>query len=53
MPSSYLVIESQDRFEFRDVEEGYRLVAGLASRGIPVTLSLVLNGVLAARQSGG
>jgi sulfur relay (sulfurtransferase) complex TusBCD TusD component (DsrE family) len=50
MPSSYLVIESQDPFEFRDVEEGYRLVADLAARGAPVTLFLVQNGVLAARQ---
>jgi sulfur relay (sulfurtransferase) complex TusBCD TusD component (DsrE family) len=50
MPSSYLVIESQDPFEFRDVEEGYRLVADLAARGGPVTLFLLQNGVLAARQ---
>ena len=50
MPSSYLVIESQDPFEFRDVEEGYRLVADLAARGISVTLFLDQNGVLAARQ---
>jgi len=50
MPSSYLVIESQDPFEVRGVEEGYRLVADLAARGIPVTLFLVQNGVLAARQ---
>jgi hypothetical protein len=33
MPASYLVIESQDPFEFRDVEEGYRLVAELAAKG--------------------
>jgi sulfur transfer complex TusBCD TusB component (DsrH family) len=50
MPSSYLVIESRDPFEFRDVEEGYRLVADLAARGTSVTLFLVQNGVLAARQ---
>jgi hypothetical protein len=50
MPSSYLVIESRDPFEFRDVEEGYRLVVDLAARGISVTLFLVQNGVLAARQ---
>jgi sulfur transfer complex TusBCD TusB component (DsrH family) len=50
MPSSYLIIESRDPFEFRDVEEGYRLVADLATRGVPVTLFLVQNGVLAARQ---
>lgn len=50
MPSSYLVIESRDPFEFRDVEEGYRLVTDLAIKGGPVTLFLVQNGVLAARQ---
>ena len=50
MPLSYLFIESQDPFEFRDVEEGYRLVAELAAKGGPVTLFLVQNGVLAARQ---
>lgn len=50
MPSSYLVIESQDPFESRDVEDSYRLVAELAAKGTPVTLFLVQNGVLAARQ---
>jgi hypothetical protein len=40
MPS-YLVIESHDPFELRDVEEGYRLVADLAARGTAVTLFLV------------
>jgi len=50
MPSSYLIIESQDPFEFRDVEEGYRLVADLAAKGRSVTLFLVQNGVLATRQ---
>jgi hypothetical protein len=45
-----LLIESRDPFEFRDVEEGYRLVTDLAVKGVPVTLFLVQNGVLAARQ---
>ncbi|MGQ4808119.1 hypothetical protein NKDENANG_01486 [Candidatus Entotheonellaceae bacterium PAL068K] len=48
--ASYLFIESRDPFESRDVEEGYRLVADLAGKGAPVTLFLVQNGVLAARQ---
>jgi sulfur relay (sulfurtransferase) DsrF/TusC family protein len=49
MPS-YLFLESHDPFASRDVEEGYRLIAALAAQQIPVTLFLVQNGVLAARQ---
>ena len=49
MPS-YLFIESRDPFESRDVEEGYRLIAELAAKHTPVTLFLVQNGVLVARQ---
>ena len=49
MPA-YLFIESRDPFESRDVEEGYRLIAELAVNNTPVTLFLVQNGVLAARQ---
>lgn len=49
MPS-YLFIESRDPFETRDVEEGYRLLAELAAQNTPVTLFLVQNGVLVARQ---
>src|SRR5262245_34409790 len=49
MPS-YLFIESRDPFETRDVEEGYRLLAELAAQHTPVTLFLVQNGVLVARQ---
>ena len=49
MPS-YLCIESRDPFETRDVEEGYRLLAELAAKNTPVTLFLVQNGVLVARQ---
>ena len=48
--SSYLFVESRDPFESRDVEEGYRLMTALAAQPIPVTLFLVQNGVLAARQ---
>jgi len=49
MPS-YLFIESRDPFETRDVEEGYRLLSELAAKNTPVTLFLVQNGVLVARQ---
>src|SRR5438093_9483831 len=49
MPS-YLFVESRDPFEARDVEEGYRLITELAAQHVPVTLFLVQNGVLAARQ---
>ena len=49
MPS-YLFIESRDPFETRDVEEGYRLIEELAAKNTPVTLFLVQNGVLVARQ---
>ena len=49
MPS-YLFIESREPFETRDVEEGYRLLAELAAKNTPVTLFLVQNGVLVARQ---
>lgn len=50
MPS-YLFIESRDPFVSRDAEQAYRLIADLAARRTPVTLFLVQNGVLAARQS--
>ena len=49
MPS-YLFIESRDPFASRKVETAYRLMADLAVGGTPVTLFLVQNGVLAARQ---
>ena len=48
--ASYLFIESRDPFEFRDVEEGYGLAASMAAKGSAVTVFLVQNGVLAARQ---
>jgi sulfur relay (sulfurtransferase) complex TusBCD TusD component (DsrE family) len=48
--ASYLFIESRDPFEFRDVEEGYVLAAAMAAKGTAVTVFLVQNGVLAARQ---
>lgn len=47
---SYLFIESRDPFASRDVEHAYRLIGELATRGTPVTLFLVQNGVLAARR---
>jgi sulfur relay (sulfurtransferase) complex TusBCD TusD component (DsrE family) len=47
---SYLFIASRDPFASRDVESAYRLIAELATRGTPVTLFLVQNGVLAARR---
>ena len=50
MPS-YLFIESRDPFGSRDAQDVYRLITDLASRGTPVTLFLVQNGVLAARQA--
>ena len=50
MPS-YLVIESREPFGSRDVDDVYRLIADLAVGGTPVTLFLVQNGVLAARQA--
>jgi len=48
--ASYLFIESRDPFEFRDVEESYGLAASMAAKGSAVTVFLVQNGVLAARQ---
>jgi sulfur relay (sulfurtransferase) DsrF/TusC family protein len=48
--ASYLFIESRDPFECRDVEEGYGLAAAIAAKGTAVTVFLVQNGVLAARQ---
>ena len=47
----YLFIESRDPFESRDVAQSYDLCAQLAQEGKTVTLFLVQNGVLPARQS--
>ncbi len=47
----YLLIESRDPFESRDVTQSYDLAAQLAQEGKVVTLFLVQNGVLPARTS--
>lgn len=46
----YLLIESRDPFETREVENHYALAASLATAGNDVTLYLVQNGVLPARK---
>ena len=46
---AYLLIESRDPFESRDVDYYYDLASGLAAAGNQVTLFLVQNAVLAAR----
>jgi len=46
----YLLIESLDPFESKDVEQYQGLAASLARAGSEVTLFLVQNGVLAARR---
>jgi predicted peroxiredoxin len=45
----YLLIESRDPFETREVENNYALASSLATAGNDVTLYLVQNGVLPAR----
>ena len=47
--AEYLLIESRDPFETRDVDYFYRLAADLARTRNTVTLFLVQNGVLPAR----
>ncbi len=49
--ASYLFIESRDPFEVNDVDYLYDLASGLKGRGNQVTLFLVQNGVLPARQN--
>lgn len=51
MPSSYLLIESRDPFEWSEVPSHYELARDLARDGNTVTLFLVQNGVLAARKN--
>jgi len=51
--ASYMLIESRDPFEVNDVAYFYDLASGLKSRGNEVTLFLVQNGVLPARQCSG
>lgn len=46
----YLLIESRDPFESKDVDYFYDLATGLKSRGNEVTLFLVQNGVLPTRK---
>jgi intracellular sulfur oxidation DsrE/DsrF family protein len=49
--AEYLLIESRDTFESRDVDYYYELAKGLGAAGNQVTLFLVQNGVLSARPS--
>jgi len=49
--NTYLLIESRDPFESKDVGYYYELAKGLVEAGNDVTLFLVQNGVLAARPS--
>src|SRR5215510_4718305 len=49
--AQYLLIESRDPFEFKDVGYYYDLAKGLIEGGNQVTLFLAQNGVLAARPS--
>jgi hypothetical protein len=49
--AEYLLIESRDPFESKDVGYYYDLAKGLVEGGNPVTLFLVQNGVLSARPS--
>ena len=48
--ANYLLIESRDPFEARDVSYFYSLAADLAAQGDKVTLFLVQNGALASRK---
>ncbi len=47
----YLLIQSRDPFESREVAHDYELASNLVQEGNEVTLFLVQNGVLAARGS--
>lgn len=47
--SKYLLIESRDPYESRDVDFSYQFVTDLTQAGHEVTLFLVQNGVLPAR----
>ena len=48
--AEYVLIESRDPYEYRDVDHYYDLASSLADAGNSVTVFLVQNGVLAARQ---
>ncbi len=49
--AKYLLIASRDTFETNDVSRFYELARGLKMEGNDVTLFLVQNGVLSARQA--
>ena len=49
--AKYLLIESRDTFESKDVSRYYDLAKGLKQDGNDVTLFLVQNGVLSAREA--
>lgn len=49
--AKYLLVESRDPFEWKDVASQYQLAADLVKNGDVVTLFLVQNGVLPARRS--
>jgi predicted peroxiredoxin len=49
--SKYLLIESRDPFEVREVANDYTLAADLAKAGNDIVLFLVQNGVLPARKA--
>ena len=49
--SEYLLIESRDPFDSKDVDSYYDLAIQLAEEGNTLALLLVQNGVLPARQS--
>lgn len=48
--NKYLLIESRDPFEVKEVENDYRIASELARADNEVTLYLVQNGVFAARR---
>ncbi len=47
--ADYILIESRDPFDSGDVDNFYNLASGLAGNGDKVTVFLVQNGVLPAR----
>ncbi len=49
--AKYLIIESRDPFESKDVATAWELATGLVKEGNQVMLFLVQNGVLPARKS--
>ena len=49
MTQKYLLIESRDPFDSKEVDNDYALAIDLAAQGGDTTLFLVQNGVLAAR----